>query len=224
MSDKQLTVDPISNLVTCSVQLKWRAVEDALNQSGYTLGFFNPKRSNASLRELLTHNRPNLFYRQYGQPQDWCVQVRSRGKGHIYETKRVPRTAAGPDFKRILLGSGRRYAVLEAVTLRLHPLPERIDWHWSYWQSLAEAQTFIDHVELCDLVPSFAGVYEEEKQPRALRREEAVLVTLRFAGLSGLVASSVDRAGAVMRRGGGESLRIARRRVVPFFEKLMEAS
>jgi hypothetical protein len=136
----------------------------------------------------------------------------------------VPRTAAGPDFKRILLCSGRRYAELEEVTLRFHPMPERIDWHWSYWYTAAEARSFIEELELRDLIPSFGGVYEMGEQPRALRQDGAVLVTLRFAGLSGLVASAVDRAGAVMRRMGGETLRISRRKVVPFFEKLMEGS
>lgn len=224
MKDKQLAIDSISNLVTCAVPLKWRNIEEALNQAGGTLGFLNPKRSDASLRELLAHNGPNLFYRQYGHPQDWCVQVRSRGERHVYETKRVPRSAAGPDFKRILLGSGRRYGVLEEVTLRFHPLPERIDWQWSYWPTVEEARTYVDKLECHDLIPSFAGVYAVGQQPRALCHNGAVLVTLRFAGLSGLVASSVDRAGAVMRRHGGESVRIARRKVVPLFEKLMEAS
>ena len=158
MTDKQMSIDAISNLVTCPVGMKWRAIEETLNRADSTLGFLNPQRSNASLRELLARNGPNLLYRQYGHPVDWCVQVRSRNNQHIYETKRVPRTAAGPDFKRILLGSGRRYAVLEEVTLRFHPLPERIDWHWSYWPTAVEARSFIEAIERHDLIPGFAGV------------------------------------------------------------------
>lgn len=224
MTAENLAIDSISNLVTCAAEVKWHVVEEALNQLKGTLGFYNPKKSRASLRELMRRNGPNLFYRQYGHPIDWCVQVRCRGKHQRYETKRVPRTAAGPDFKRILLCSGRRYAELEEVTLRFHPLPERVDWHWSYWPSTAEARSFIDELELRDVVPSFAGVYEVAEQPRALRQDAAVLVTLRFAGLSGLVVSRVERAGALMRRAGGETLRISRRKVVPFFEKLMEGA
>jgi FAD/FMN-containing dehydrogenase len=220
-----ITIDEISNLATCSVSLKWQELETVLGEAGYTLGFYNPKKARASLRELLARNGPNLFYRQYGQPIEWCVSVRCRGaKNIVYQTKRVPRSAAGPDFRRILLRSGRRYAALEEVTLRLHPVPERVDWHWSYWPTTKDAEGFIREIEAIDVTPSFAGVYPVEKQPRALRHAGKILTTLRFAGLSGLVANCVDRAGAVMRRQGGETIRLPRQKIVPFFKKLIGES
>ena len=222
MNGDEIKIDEISNVVTCPVSLKWADLETHLNESGYTLGYCNPKKKNARLRDLMGRLAPNLFYRQYGQPIQWCISARFVGKkGETYTTKPVPRTATGPDFRRILLRSGHRYGELEEVTVRFRLRPEAVDWHWSYWPTAAAAKQFINEIEASDYLLSFAGVYGVERQPLALRHGGKVLVTLRFAGLEGLVRAGLERSGATMRRLNGEAVRIAHSKVIPFLEKLI---
>lgn len=116
-------IDQTSFLVTCSVEESLSAVEKRLNRSGLTLGY-RPLKRTPTLRQALEGRIPNRDALRYGGIDDLCVSLEAvRGQEKIV-TRNVPRAATGPDFKKILIGSGRRYARLIKATLRIHPLPE----------------------------------------------------------------------------------------------------
>jgi len=118
-----VTLDKTSLLVSCSVDEGVAALEKRLHREGFTLGY-RPV-SAKTVRQALERRAPNRDALRYGEIDDLCVSVQALRKGETLITRNVPRSATGPDFKKILIGSGRRYAKLVRAVLKIHPLPEK---------------------------------------------------------------------------------------------------
>jgi len=222
--DKALVeLDKVSSIVTCSASVGWHDLEQLLNEERYTLGYCNPRFNEVSIGTLVTKNYDNLYARYYGQPAQWCVSVLMRGKnGKSYENRMVPRTAAGPDFRSLLLGMGSRFGRLEDLTLKIHVLPEAIEWVWSYWNEAAGAESLIDELEAIHIHPSFAGVYQTKDLPADLKKTGMSLLSLRFVGLEGMVRCYRERATTLTKEKGGKTVRMSRRKTAPLLERLLE--
>ena len=133
-----MTIDDVSLLVTVPVTVSLKTLESKLREKGFTLGYSPTIRTyhNKPLRKILDERIPNLYALRYGEIDDICMAVKCRLKGGTRETaqtKKVPRAATGPDFKKIFIGSRRRHGDLLEATLRIVPLPEakktvRVTW------------------------------------------------------------------------------------------------
>jgi FAD/FMN-containing dehydrogenase len=115
-------IDKTSLLATCDADERLDAIEKRLNREGLTLGYRPLKRA-ATLREALERRIPNRDALLHGGIDDLCVSLQAARKGEMFMTRNVPRASAGPDFKKILIGSGRRYAKILKAVLKVHPLP-----------------------------------------------------------------------------------------------------
>ncbi len=122
---KELEFDPVSLLVTLPVTVRLADLEKWLNQKGYTFGFC-PRRlqKGLTLREALERRIPNRWSLRYGELDEICMAVEVQTPLGLVRTKRVPRSATGPDLKRIWIGSGRTYGSLLKATFRIVPIPE----------------------------------------------------------------------------------------------------
>ncbi len=220
-----IQIDDISLLVTCDADVLWSDLEQYVNQSDLTLGFYGAQSSEVSIRDLLNKNPKNLFDQQYGSALDACVSMNLQGKdGRTYHLKTVPRTAAGPDFRRLLLLAGKRFGQMNQVTLRLHPLPERIEWHCSYWPILTDAKRYIEEITSLHMSIMFAQVIEDDKLPEGLQKEGLHLACIRFAGLDGLVQAYLDKASRLTQSHGGRVARVSKRKMQNLLEPLMGAT
>ncbi|HSA58923.1 MAG TPA: hypothetical protein VLJ37_04490 [bacterium] len=115
-------IDKTSLLVTCEAGEGLVDLEKRLNREGLSLGY-RPQGRVSTLREALEHRIPNRDALLYGGIDDLCVSLQAARKGETIATRNVPRASTGPDFKKILIGSGRRHARLLKAVLRVHPLP-----------------------------------------------------------------------------------------------------
>lgn len=119
-------MDKTSLLVTCDAGERLDKLEKRLNREGFTLGY-RPlsisRRRAMTLLEALERRVPNRDALLYGGVDDLCVSLQAMRKGEAIATRNVPRAATGPDFKKILIGSGRRYGKILKAVLKIHPLP-----------------------------------------------------------------------------------------------------
>jgi len=173
--------------------------------------------------ELLQQQPKNIWALQYGELEHLCVALVLQGNdGKTYHNKLVPRTAAGPDFRSILLGFVGKKGRLNNATLRVHPLPEHVAWHCSYWSEPREAQRFLQHVLSRHFPLSFARVYEEEELPKVLQRAGESLVSFRCSGLETWVKSAEQRLSEFVREQGGYVMRISKTKTIPALESLLK--
>ena len=119
---------------TCEVEagLAPAALEALLAPHRLTLGVLAPCAGAGTLGGLFLSGELSLLHAACGPPRDqvlggeWLLADGSR----IRSGARVVKSVAGYDLTRLLLGSRGRLAVCTALTLRLRPLPRRVDW----WQ------------------------------------------------------------------------------------------
>lgn len=215
-------IDQISLLVTCAASVSWMRLEKKLNRSGYTLGFLNEKYKDLTIAVLLQKNPNNILESQYGRVRDNCVSLLMMGQDGIkYRNKAVPHTAAGPDFRSLMLSMGRRFGQIEEVVMRIYPIPELFDWHYAYWPSIGMARAFVEEIESFHMRFSFVAVYEDKQLPPALRKDRKALVGLRFAGLEGMVKCYMRKSAEVAKKLGSKPLRTSKRKTIPLLEELM---
>lgn len=218
-------IDEVSCLVTCAASVSWMRLEKKLNQSGYTLGFLNETCKDLTIAALLQKNPNNILESQYGRVRDNCISLLMMGQDGIkYRNKAVPHTAAGPDFRNLMLSMGRRFGQIEEVVMRIYPIPELVDWHYAYWPSIGMARAFVDEIESLHMRFSFAAVYEDTQLPPGLRKDRKVLEVLRFADLEGMVTCYMRRAAEVAKKLGSPPFRTSKRKTIPLLEELMRGS
>ncbi len=115
MKQPVIDLDRVSMIVTCPANLRLKKLEERLRTEGLSLGFAAPSGKKFTVREILEKNGSLLG--------EVCMAVRVRSRYGEIQTKKVPRAATGPDFKKIFLGSHGRYGRIEAATFRVTPIP-----------------------------------------------------------------------------------------------------
>lgn len=126
----RIKIDEVSLLAAAPVEMALCELEMGLRQRGYTLGYEPilpvPAKKTVSLRRVLEERVPNGCALRYGEIDDLCVSLKVRRRpGGVVVTKNVPRSATGPDFKKIFIGSKSRYGKILKATLRIVRLPEK---------------------------------------------------------------------------------------------------
>lgn len=120
-----IEVDNVSLLATCEAHVKWADLEAFLKEKGYTLGCrFSRGGSQLTVRQAFERGLKNIYAAKYGEFHDLCVAVEAQRRGAVLVTKNVPRSATGPDFKKILIGSRGAYGRIQRATFRMVPLPK----------------------------------------------------------------------------------------------------
>lgn len=108
----RMEFEPTSLLVRCDTRLSLKKLEHWLNQKGYSLG--QPVIPSGTLKKALDN----------GKLEEICMAVQVEGRYGKIQTKQAPRTATGPDFKKLFVGSGGIFKICEA-TLRVVSIPEK---------------------------------------------------------------------------------------------------
>ncbi len=124
-----MRLDQESLLLTVPVATTLQEIEKFLKKYRLSLrfspetSFRNPK--NLTIKKILSENIPNLYALRYGDIEDICLSVTMKTPFGKIHTKPVPRSATGPDLKKIFIGSHGKYGEIVETTLRVVSLPEK---------------------------------------------------------------------------------------------------
>jgi alkyldihydroxyacetonephosphate synthase len=100
-------------------------LERHLNQEGFTLGHFPSSIYCSSLGGYLATRSAGQLSTKYGKIEDMVLSVEFvLPDGTVLETGRAPRSAMGPDWTQLLLGTEGTLGFFTAARLQIHPLPE----------------------------------------------------------------------------------------------------
>lgn len=177
-----MKIDEISLLVTVSPKVSLKLLKQELHRRGYTLGY-EPisARPALTLQEALEKRILNHHALRYGEIDAICVSLKAqlRLTKKIITTRNVPRSATGPDFKKILIGSNKRYGKIAEATLRIHPLPEKRVHLKLSWKSNADKERFLKRFWALGLRP--ASIQSERQG-----------ISIQLEGLKGIVRAERD--------------------------------
>jgi alkyldihydroxyacetonephosphate synthase len=122
-------VDPVSQVVRAEAGVRGDQLEDALAAHGLTVGHYPQSIASSTLGGWIAASSAGQASTGFGAIEDvllGCTAVFA--DGGILRCRAVPRSAAGPDLRRLLVGSEGTLAVVTEATLACRARPASWDW------------------------------------------------------------------------------------------------
>ncbi len=123
--DAVLDLDEISRLAVLEPGLRGPQAEALLGERGYTIGHFPQSFEYASLGGFAAARSSGQASSGYGRFDEMVMALRVATPAGPFTVGRAPKSAAGPDLRQLLLGSEGAFGVITALTVAVHPAPER---------------------------------------------------------------------------------------------------
>jgi alkyldihydroxyacetonephosphate synthase len=122
--DCVIAIDPVSQTATVQAGICGPALEKALEAKGFTLGHFPKSFEFSTLGGWIAHRGAAA-----GRgAEDWLIGAQLATPRGLVSTGDFPASAAGPQWKDLLLGSEGIFGVITQATVRLRPLPEAVEY------------------------------------------------------------------------------------------------
>ena len=159
-----VSIDPYNMQATAQCGVPLQALEDEVRKHGLTTGHSPQSKPIASMGGLVATRSIGQFSTLYGGIEDMVVgcEVVFPG-GHVSRIKNVPRRAAGPDIRHIVIGNEGALCYISEVTVKLFPyMPENnIFLGWTL-KNMAEGFEVLREVMVAGYKPSVARLYDFE--------------------------------------------------------------
>jgi alkyldihydroxyacetonephosphate synthase len=115
-----VSIDPVDMMATVQCGVGLQALEDTVRDRGLTTGHSPQSRPLAQLGGLVATRSIGQFSTLYGGIEDLVVGLEAVfPDGTVTRIKNVPRRAAGPDIRHIIIGSEGALCFLTEVTVKL---------------------------------------------------------------------------------------------------------
>jgi len=121
--DALLTVDDVSSTATFQPGIRTPAAEAALAEHGVTLGHVPQSFERASLGGYVVTRSAGQASTGYGRIDDLVVGLRMATPVGELVLPAMPGSAAGPDLRRLVLGSEGTLGIVTEVTVRVRRIP-----------------------------------------------------------------------------------------------------
>jgi alkyldihydroxyacetonephosphate synthase len=162
--DRILGLDPVNMQATCQCGVPLQALEDRARELGLTTGHSPQSKPVAHLGGLVATRSIGQFSTLYGGIEDMVVGLEAVFPGgEVTRIKNVPRRAAGPDIRHVVIGSEGALCFITEVTVKLFPyLPENnvfLGWTLKSMKTGFEA---LREVMVSGYKPSVARLYDPE--------------------------------------------------------------
>ena len=128
-----IKIDPENMVATVQCGVSMETFEQEVNRLGFTTGHCPQSRPLASVGGLVATRSIGQFSTYYGGIEDLVCGLQAvLPNGKIVEIRPVPRRAAGPDLRHLLIGSEGAWAFMTEVTMKLFPYHPEDMWKGGY--------------------------------------------------------------------------------------------
>ncbi|SDN39027.1 FAD-binding oxidoreductase [Allokutzneria albata] len=121
--DQLVSVDPVSHTAVFRAGVRAPDAERLLAAHGFTLGHFPQSFERATLGGFAVTRSSGQASAGYGRFEEMVVGVRMATPQGEMRLGGVPASAAGPDLKRLVIGSEGLFGVVTELTLRVRSAP-----------------------------------------------------------------------------------------------------
>ena len=122
--DQVNDVDPVSRTVTVQAGVRGDQLEEALAGSGLTVGHYPQSIAASTVGGWIAASSAGQASTGFGAIEDVLLGLTAvLPQGEILRCRPVPRSAAGPDLRRLLVGSEGTFAVVTEATLACRTRP-----------------------------------------------------------------------------------------------------
>jgi alkyldihydroxyacetonephosphate synthase len=191
--DRVIDVDAVSLTATLGAGMLAPTAEAALAERGLTLGHFPQSFERASIGGFVATRSAGQASSGYGRVDDLVAGLRLATPEGEIALAAQPGSAAGPDLRRLVLGSEGTLGVVTEATLRVHPAPASTDYRgWmlpSYDTGLDVVRRLAQHGPLPTIL--------------RLSDPDETRIGLRLSGPGPLARTALERYVALRGAGGG---------------------
>ncbi len=220
--DRILRIDADNMMVTAQCGTPLQRLEDTLRERGLTTGHSPQSKPIAQLGGLVSTRSIGQFSTLYGAIEDLVVGLEAVfAGGRVARVKNVPRRAAGPDVRHLVIGNEGALAYVTEVTLKLFPWrADGIRYVGLLTPSFGDAVQVLREVVTAGYRPSVARAYspEDARQHFPDHPMDRSLVVLTAEGPPPLVEATrqaIEEAAARV-----EHTRVPEERIRQWFEAL----
>jgi FAD/FMN-containing dehydrogenase len=165
----------------------------------------------ASVGGAISTNGVGYLAGKYGSMGDQVLGLEVvLASGDVIRIRGVPKSSTGPALRHLFIGAEGILGAITEANVRLFPIPEQRDllgYRFPCFEAGLEAVVEMGSIQLR---PSMIDYEEDEPESGGLRLGELIdlpsLMYLAFEGFAEEVAAQIERARAICRRCGGESL------------------
>ena len=162
--DRILGIDAYNMQATCQCGVPLQVLEDRAREAGLTTGHSPQSKPVAHMGGLVATRSIGQFSTLYGGIEDMVVGLEAVFPGgEVTRIKNVPRRAAGPDIRHVVIGSEGALCFITEVTVKLFPyLPENNAFLGWTLKSMKTGFEVLREVMVAGYKPSVARLYDPE--------------------------------------------------------------
>jgi alkyldihydroxyacetonephosphate synthase len=191
-----LSIDPVDMMVTVQCGVGLQELEDVLRAQGLTTGHSPQSKPLAQLGGLVATRSIGQFSTLYGGIEDMVVGLEAVFPGgQVTRIKNVPRRAAGPDIRHIVIGSEGALCFITEVTVKLFRyLPENNRYFGFLVDDFGTGVDALRELITAGYRPSVCRVYspEDARQHFADFYQGRSVVVLVAEGQKGIVEATAE--------------------------------
>ena len=157
-----LSIDPYDMQATAQCGVPLQALEDEARKQGLTTGHSPQSKPVAHMGGLVATRSIGQFSTLYGGIEDLVVGLEAVFPGgDVVRIKNVPRRAAGPDIRHVVIGNEGALCFITEVTVKLFPfLPENNAYVGWTLKSMKTGFEVLREVMAAGYRPSVARLYD----------------------------------------------------------------
>jgi alkyldihydroxyacetonephosphate synthase len=157
-----LEIDAYDMQATCQCGVPLQVLEDRARELGLTTGHSPQSKPVAHMGGLVATRSIGQFSTLYGGIEDMVVGLEAVFPGgKVTRIKNVPRRAAGPDIRHVIIGNEGALCYITEVTVKLFPyLPENNTFLGYTLESMKTGLEVLREVMVNGFKPSVARVYD----------------------------------------------------------------
>ena len=162
--DRIIEIDSVDMMVTAECGVPLQVLEDTLRAQGLTTGHSPQSKPLAQMGGLVATRSIGQFSTLYGGIEDMVVGLEAvLPGGQVTRIKNVPRRAAGPDIRHVVIGNEGALCVITEVTVKVFRYqPENNRFLGYLVDSLPAGVAGLREIVVAGFRPSVARAYSEE--------------------------------------------------------------
>ncbi|MFG3658636.1 FAD-binding oxidoreductase [Streptomyces sp. NPDC047706] len=204
--DEIVKIDAENMQVTVGCGVPLQKLEDVLREQGLTTGHSPQSKPLAQYGGLVSTRSIGQLSTLYGAIEDMVVGLEAVfPDGTVSRIKNVPRRAAGPDIRHIVIGNEGALCYITEVTVKVFPYrPENNEYHGFLVDDMATGVAIIREVVTGGYRPSVVRVYspEDARQHFSHFYDGRCVVVFVAEGPKGLVKATSEEIRRVAGRHG----------------------
>lgn len=161
MMNRIRNLDETSLLVEVEAGMNGERLERWLERRGYTLGHFPSSIYCSCVGGWVATRSAGQCSTLYGKIEDMVVSLEFvTPSGDVVRTKRVPRSATGPDINQVITGSEGTLGVITSATFRIHPFPENRVFLSFFFENVHKGLTAVRKILREGVKPAVVRLYD----------------------------------------------------------------